>query len=333
MIDRELVHAGWRVRSALTLAPGAHLAIQRIDITNTHSTARPLSAALRLSGRCVNRGVEKWYWGVPGVATTLGALLESTGLDPLVERLADGLLTQERPPAPPAADPHAGRAFNAQLLSPAPHAWARNGDAAWSFPSVAPGETVTIHLALALGETRDEALAPARRALAAPAAVFAAAETELRERWHGAFAGGLFSGRLPDLDLPEDLAPVGASAVLCMLQARRTHRAAEGRAFFNISTPRRVEACYYPNDWGMAARSLAQLDPEATWRQLAMALRADVRTYNQINFLTGRGGDAIGPGWPYTIDIYNLFYAAWYLWREADHAAPDALASRTFTTP
>ncbi len=83
----------------------------------------------------------------------------------------------------------------------------------------------------------------------------------------------------------------------------------------------------------MTARSLAQLDPEPTWRQLAMALRADVRKYNQINFITGRGGDAIGPGWPYTVDIYNAFYAAWQLWQTNDHADPATLTSRTFTTP
>ncbi len=333
-IDRDAMHAGWSIRSSLTLAPGEHAALQRIEIVNTLGVARPLSCALRLSGRCVNRGIEKWYWGVPGVATTLGALLESTGLDPITERLPEGLLTRERPPAPPAADPHAGRAFNAQLLTPAPHAWQRNGDASWRFDSVAPGERVVLHLALALGETREEALEPARRLLADPAAVFIAAEAQWRSLWTSAFsADGPLSGRLPDLDLPEELAPVAASSALSLLQARRTHRATGGKAFFNISTPRRVEACYYPNDWGMTARSLAQLDPEATWRQLAMALRADVRKYNQINFLTGRGGDAIGPGWPYTVDIYNAFYAAWYLWREADGGKVSSLTERRFETP
>lgn len=333
-IDREANHDGWRVCSTLTLPPDSHAALQRIEITNTTSAARPLAAALRLSGRCVNRGVEKWYWGVPGVATTLAGLLESTGLDPLTERLADGLLTQERPPVPPATDPHAGRAFNAQILSPAPHTWERNGDAAWSFASVAPGETIILHLAIALGETRDEALVPARAVLADPAAAFAAAESHWRELWSSAFAAdGPLSGRLPDLDLPEELAPVATSSVLSLLQSRRTHRATDGKSFYNISTPRRVEACFYPNDWSMAARALAQIDPEPTWRQLAMALHADVRKYNQINFLTGKGGDAVGPGWPYTVDIYNTFYAAWYLWQEADQAAPASLSERRFETP
>ncbi len=333
-IDRETTHDGWQVASTLTMPPDVHAVLQRIQITNTADVPRPLTFSLRLSGRCVNRGVEKWYWGVPGVATTLAGLLESTGLDPLTERLSHGLITQERPPAPPATDPHAGRAWNAQLLSPAPHEWARNGDAAWSFASVAPGETVTVHLSLGLGETRAEALEPARALLAEPAAAFTAAEVHWLELWRSAFMpDGPRSGSLPDLVVPDHLAPVAASSILSLLQARRTHRVTDGKTFYNISTPRRVEACFYPNDWSMTARSLAQLDPEPTWRQLAMALRADVRKYNQINFITGRGGDAIGPGWPYTVDIYNAFYAAWQLWQTNDHADPATLTSRTFTTP
>ncbi|MCC5849786.1 MAG: hypothetical protein JJU29_17005 [Verrucomicrobia bacterium] len=310
-IDREAQHADWKIATRLSMPPDVHGVLQRITLTNTASTAQTLELGLRLSGRCVNRGIEKWYWGVPGVATTLAGLLESTGLDPITEILPEGLLTQERAPE----GTEAGRAFNAQLLSPAPHHWNRNGDAGWTFPDIAPGESVTLYLALALGETRDSAIGPARALLADPAAAFRDAEAHWRELWRSAFApDGPLSGQVPDLDVPEDLAPAAVSALLSLLQARRTHRVAGGKSFYNISTPRRVEACYYPNDWSMTARSLAQLDPEPTWRQLEMALAADVRKYNQINFLTGRGGDAMGPGWPYTVDIYNAFYAAWQLW-------------------
>ncbi|MCC5808151.1 MAG: hypothetical protein JJU00_17620 [Opitutales bacterium] len=333
-IAREATRDGWHIHSTLTMPPDHHAALQRISITNTNKEPLPLSLALRLSGRCVNRGLEKWYWGVPGVATTLAGLLESTGLDPVIERLPDGLLTQERPPAPPATDPHAGRAFNAQLLSPAPQTWSRNGDASWSFESIAPGESVTLHLVVALGETREAALAPARALLTEPTSAFIAAEHCWRTLWASAFAPeGPLSGRLPDLDVPGDLAPVAVSSILSLLQARRTHRAVGSKAHYNISTPRRVEACFYPNDWGMAARALAQADPEPTWRQLAMALRADVRQFNQINFLTGLGGDAVGSGWPYTIDIYNLFYASWQLWQSDANADHAILTTRTFETP
>lgn len=330
-IDRQALHEQWRVCSALAMPPDQHAAVLRIEIKNESQAARPLTLALRLSGRCVNRGIEKWFWGVPGVATTLAGLLESTGLDPLVERLPDGLFTQERPSPP---DPHSGRACNAQLLTPAPHRWERNGDAAWSFDSVPPGQSVILHLVVALAETREDAMEPARALLADPQQAFDDAEQSWRKLWTSAFSdSGPLSGSLPDLDLPEEMAPVAASSILSLLQSRRTHRATGGKAFYNISTPRRVEACFYPNDWSMAARALAQLDPEPTWRQLAMALKADVRKYNQINFLTERGGDAAGEGWPYTVDIYNLFYAAWQLWQEADHSDIAALTTRTFTTP
>lgn len=311
-IDREAVYDDWKIETRISLPPGEHAVVQRIRITNIARTARKLRVGLRLSGRCVNRGIQSWYWGVPGVATTLAGLLESTGLDPVVTRLEDGVLTRER--APENSDSEAGKAFNAQVLSPAPQSWERNGDACWQFDGIPAGESVTLTLVLALGETADEALIPARKLLGDPDRAFADAEAHWRELWRSAFSDdGPLSGRVKDLDLPEDLAPVAVSSLLSLLQARRTHRVNQGKAFYNISTPRRVEACYYPNDWSMATPALAQLDPEATWRQLEMALAADVRKYNQINFLTGRGGDAVGPGWPYTVDIYNLFNAAWQL--------------------
>jgi len=328
-IERRLRHGPWQVTTQLCLPPGEHAALLRILIENTTGTSRDLDAALRLSGRSVNRGLEPWYWSVPSVSLTVSDLLHHAGLDPVLTRpFPDCLLWQERSPSP--SHPQAGRAFNAQALAPAPHRWERNGDAAYTAP-VAPGETFTIHLALALDET-DRAVTVARGLLTAPDAAFSAAEAQWRTLWHEAFAGGdSLGGRLPDLDLPEDLAPVAASAVLCALQSRRTHRAGGGRTLYNISTPRRVEACFYPNDWGMASRLLAHLDPAATWRQLEMALTADVRRFNQISFFTGRGGDGKHEGWPYTIDIYNCFYAAWYLW-QATGARPEDLHTRRLHT-
>lgn len=331
-VERSVTVDGWDLLSTVAMVPGEHAVVQRLRLRNTSEDPRPLDVALRLSGRCVNRGVEKWFWGVPGVATTLAGLLESTGLDPLVERLPDGLITQER--APKSADAPAGQAWNAQILSPAPDEWRRNGDAGWNIASVPAGGEIVIDLAIGLDQTREGALGVARQALGDVTAVFASAETWSRNLWHDAFVeGGDLSGQLPDLDLPEELLPVAATSVMSILQARRTHRATDGRAFYNISTPRRVEACFYPNDWGMSARALAQIDPEATWRQFAMALKADIRRFNQINFLTGKGGDAMGEGWPYTVDIYNLFYAGWYLWQESRGGDLTALSALSFETP
>lgn len=342
-IDREARHDAWSLTTRLTLPPGEHAALQRIRITNDADTPRELNLGLRLSGRCVNRGIKNWYWGVPGVATTLAGLLESTGLDPITEHLPDGLLTRERAPENAASNEasEAGKAFNAQLLSPVPQSWARNGDAFWNVNTLQPGESFTLTLAIALGETAESALEPARKILADPDQAFADAETHWRTLWHSAFSDqGPLSGQVTDLDLPEDLLPVAASSLLSMLQSRRSHRVINGKTFYNISTPRRVEACYYPNDWSMATPALAQLDPEVTWRQLEMALRSDVRKYNQINFLTGRGGDAQGPGWPYTVDIFNAFNAAWQLYSAecrnpavpAGNQAASLLLSRKLTT-
>ncbi|MCC5842968.1 MAG: hypothetical protein JJU05_01825 [Verrucomicrobia bacterium] len=321
-IDREALHEAWRINTRLTLPPNEHAALLTLRFTNTAESPRDLDIGLRLSGRCVNRGIDSWYWGVPGVATTLAGLLESTGLDPVTETLPDGLLTRERAPAN--ADSDAGRAFNAQVLSPAPQSRGRNGDACWRFENVPPGESIHITLALGLGETAEAALEPARRLLKNPDQAFADAEAHWRALWKSAFSdGGPLSGRVADLKIPEELTPVAVSAILSMLQSRRTHRVTGGKAFYNISTPRRVEACFYPNDWSMATPALAKLDPDATWRQFEMALTADVRKYNQINFLTGRGGDAVGPGWPYTVDIYNMFNAAWQLWSDECRVTSD----------
>lgn len=334
-VTRRCEHAGWQVESQLAMAPGEHAAVQRTTITSLHAAPAKLRIALRLSGRCVNRGLERWWWAIPAVQTTVADLHGHAGLDPIITLVADGAgkLFQERPdPAPPAGSP-VGRAYHAQVLHPRPDRWLANGDAAWDV-TLAPGESFSFTLALALDETPAAADLAARLAADADR-VFAAAEAEWRALWRSAFSDTEpLSGSLPDLELPDELAPVAASAVLCALQSRRTHRANAGRAFYNISTPRRVEACYYTNDWGLAGHLLARLDPEATWRQFEMALRADVRRHNQINHFNGRGAKANTPfsapedggaDWPYTIDVFNLFFTGWELW-QASGAPLDQLA-------
>lgn len=55
-VERTVRHGPWRIHTHLCLPPGEHAALQRIVVSNTTDTARNLSLALRLSGRCVNRG-------------------------------------------------------------------------------------------------------------------------------------------------------------------------------------------------------------------------------------------------------------------------------------
>lgn len=322
-VNRRATFGNWEIESQVCLPPETPGALLRVNLRNRDSQPRHLRAGLRLSGRCVNRGLDPWFWGIPGISTQIVDFLGESGLKPIREICTDGLLFRDR----------GGEAASAQMLNPAPDFWAGNGDATWQ-RTLAPGESLTIHLAIILDPESSPAEDRARALLQDPERAFAGAESFWRQLWHSAFhPGGPLSGSLPDLDLPENLLPVAASSVLCLLLSRRTHRVGDGRVKYNISTPRRVEACFYPNDWGLASRALAQMDPDATWNQLAMATRADVRRFNQINHFTGRGGDAQGHGWPYTIDIFNLFYAAWHLWQTSDGAAPEALRDRQLPLP
>lgn len=317
--ERECDVEDWRIHTRTALAPGRAGLVQRMDFTNTHGSARELRIGFRLSGRSVNRGPEPWFWGIPKVEITVDNLHGHSGLMPAVRPIGNcGRLFQER--ATDGAEPgtplsFAGQAFNAQVLHPAPDHWAANGDAQYRL-SLAPGETFTLDFALAL-EPGETAADTALDLLKDTAAVFSAAETEWRGLWRSVFREeGPIGGRLPDLELPESIAPVAVSSILCALYSRRKFPNADGLPAYNISSPRRVEACFYPNDWALAGELLAELEPEATWRQLDMALAADIRCNNQINLLTGKGGDASGHAWPYTIDIYNCFYTAWHLWQK-----------------
>lgn len=315
-IEREAQWQDWKIESRLCMVPDTHAMLQRITVTNTSKQAQTANLGFRISGRCVNRGLEPWYWSVPGVSLSVTDLLHHSGLNPEVSSIDTyGKCFKERSDKK-TTNPHVGHAYNAQGFAPAPHRWERNGDAGFTF-EIAAGASQTVTFGLALDAT-DSAKALLRSVLDEAETHFKKAEADWRALWKNAFTpGGALSGCLPDLDLPESLLPVAASGVLSALQSRRTHRAADGKALYNISTPRRVEACFYPNDWSMASRTLAQMDPEATWHQLEIALKADVRKFNQISFFTGKGGDGAGKGWPYTVDIYNLFYAAWYLWQQA----------------
>jgi len=197
---------------------------------------------------------------------------------------------------------------------------------------LAPGERFVFHFAVAL-EPTEAAEQTALSLLDDPEAHFAEIEAHWKEIWASAFIeGGALSGRLRDLEMDEALIPTMASALLCVLYSRRTFPVTHGQTLYNISSPRRVEAGFYPNDWGLGGALLAEIDPEPTWRQLDMALAADIRKNNQVNLLTGKGGEAKGEPWPYTIDVYNCFYTAWHLWQKGG-AQPAELTERMITLP
>lgn len=207
-------------------------------------------------------------------------------------------------------------------MHPAPQRWLDNGDAAWSL-DLAAGEEAIICFALVMAEDRATVVQAPELAARAPELI-AETEANWQDLWRQCFAGGeAFSGRLPDPDLPEDELPVAASAVLTALMLRRQHLPNGGRTTYSISMPRRVEACFYTNDWALASSILAHLDPEPTWAQLEMALAADLRKFNQINTLTSKGGDYSGHGWPYTVDIFNAFLTGLELYKQSGASAPE----------
>lgn len=110
-VDRSCEMDNWHIASRLCMASGEQGLLLELTITNTSGSSRDMEAALRLSGRCVNRGTETWYWGVPKVAVSLDALLDHGGLNPLVKPIGNrGRLSHERPlptiPTPAKPAPH-----------------------------------------------------------------------------------------------------------------------------------------------------------------------------------------------------------------------------------
>ncbi len=333
-ITRSTQREHWQIESRLSMVAGEQAVLQAITLTNQSDTAQPLELGVRLSGRCVNRGKEPWFWGIPIVALSVTDLHDQGGMYPTITPIGNcGRLFRENPnpsAAPGTPLSHAGEAYNAQALHPAPDRWARNGDAMYQ-ATVAPGECFTLHFALAM-EPTVAAADTVQAVLSDPQARFDAIEQQWQDLWQSAFSqGGALSGQLADTDLPEALAPVAASAILTALTNRRTFRANEGRPTYSISMPRRVEACVYPNDWSLAGHLLARMDTAQTWKQLEIILRADIRSNNQINLLTNQGGDFSGHAWPYTIDIFNCFYTAWNLW-QVEGATPEMLTEKALET-
>jgi hypothetical protein len=322
-IVRECRWREWMVRGVLATVPGEHAVVQRITVTSMARAARPLQLGIRLSGRCINRGLRPWNWQVPLVSTSVFELIQDSGLDPIVRHEGDGcVLFQERKLTRAQQKLAAtgqvtskdfremGRAFNAQCLRPAPDTWLSNGDACFQ-RTMKPRETFTIDFALAMDST-DKAAKIARDQVRRVPEVIAEQEQLWRELWRNAFQEGnpQFSGALPDLDVPKALMPVAASAVFNLLLCRRTHRAAKGKAWYNILTPRRCELCFYTWDWGLSTGALARLDPEPVKRQLEMVWKNDFCKVMQFNFLTGEG-----TGWTYSADIFSLFFATWNYWK------------------
>ena len=339
----------WQIASVLAMVAGEHAIVQRIEITNSGAQAARLEAAMRLSGRCVNRGLHGWAWAVPAVATTVADLHGFSGLDPRIEivRQTGKLFTYPHPPvaAPlpgqitgcgalfnqetPGQDPACQReAVCFQVLQPAPHRWLRNGDAAYSVDCAA-GQSVTIDFALVLETDPAVAVEVGCRVVAAAEHCLAQAEVAWKHAWQAVFQPGnpLFSGSLDDLELAEEIAPVAVSSVLGLLAHRRALRVLDGVAHYNIATPRRCETGFYIWDFCLASPALARLDPEVVWRHLAMVwAQDDWRNHNQYNFMTGEG-----VGWPYRADCFNLFFAHWNLWEASGRSR--ALLGRVFATP
>ncbi|MCD8482972.1 MAG: hypothetical protein LR015_10115 [Verrucomicrobia bacterium] len=226
-------------------------------------------------------------------------------MNPIITEPSPGTrLWRERPDQ--RISEHCGQAWCAQAVQSPPHSIGDNGDWCWEFELEA-GAEVSLDFAMVMGETSAVA-EHATQLVKTVAEQLSTIEAQWRDLWRQVFAGGPeFSGSLPDLELPEALAPVAVSAIFTALYLRRKHSPNKGLTRYSISMPRRVEACFYPNDWALAAGILARLDPEPTWQQLEMALSADIRKFNQINTLTGKGGDYSGHGWPYAMDIFNCF--------------------------
>lgn len=310
-VVRETAFEDLSIQSTLAMPPDEHAAAMGIELTNTASLARTVSVALRLSGRVVNQDVGTWYWGVPQVGLSVVDLHDQRGMNPQVERIdRRGILFHSSA----ASSLNTSDAWNGQAVHPVPDHWEPSADPTWIW-NLEPGERRMIYWTMVMGEAREEVVSALSLVESVPSTV-ARAEAMWRSVWASCFsADGPIEGRLPDLDLPEDVVPVATSAILSALMVRRTHRVAGSRVRYSISMPRRVETCFYPNDWSMAGFLLARLEPTATREQLEMALRADVRRHNQINTITGRGGDFTGVSWPYTIDIYNLFFVIYSLWR------------------
>lgn len=306
----------WQIDSTLAMARDRHVVVQRIQIQSRARRTATIRLSARLSGRCVNRGIEPWHWSVPTVSTTVFDLTRNHGLDPIVTPIGRmGLLFQERRQKRGAVVPrqarYMGAAFNAQCLRPAPDTWQSNGDAFYE-RTMRPGESLTLDLALALGETRAAAREAARAVGHVPQ-IIAAQRRYWDKLWKDAFrlGNGSFPGCLPDLSVPTALAPVAASAVLSVLQTRRRLRVTGGETFHNILTPRRCEICFYTWDWGLAAPVLARLEPDAVRRHIETLWRDDYRKI-MYNFVTGRHFAPSSDR--YSADVFSLFFAMWHYW-------------------
>jgi len=302
VIERRCEFQDWDIHSTLCMPPEFPGALQRITLTNRSEIPLDLDLELRLSGRCVNRGIDVWNWEVPSVALTVGDLHGHSGLDPILHTAQDGILFQNR-------DGEA--AWNAQVLQPAPDQWRSRTNAVYS-RQVPPGERFELWFSLGLGEN-DGILETCRDLLSYPQTAFENAEKMWRDLWENVFqSGGVLSGQLPDLEVPEEVLPLAAASIFTALQLRRTHRPNQGQVRYSIATPRRVEAGFYIWDWSMASRLLACMDPEVTREQWKIALAIDHTRCQQVNNLTSKGH-----GWSYSFDTYNLFFMGWNLWEQS----------------
>ncbi|MCD8482973.1 MAG: hypothetical protein LR015_10120 [Verrucomicrobia bacterium] len=62
-VEREVEAGGLRIKSTTAMPWDIAAVVMRIQFTALVSGTHRIG--LRSSGRCVNRGLERWYWGIP----------------------------------------------------------------------------------------------------------------------------------------------------------------------------------------------------------------------------------------------------------------------------
>ena len=305
-VDRKAQWEGWQIETQTAMPWGQPLIVQKIVIRNLGEQKRRLDLAVRLSGRCVRDEVSIWAWGIPVVATDVFNLVNEQGLYPHESAIAGGKLWKERKGR--ASQDLENFGWNAQSLDPQPDGWnTRNGDACY-LRDLEAGEAFIFRFALAQG-TSDLVGGMAVRAAPNVEELIAGTEQNWRRLWKEVFRKGNaeFGGSLPELCVPEELAPIAASSVLNLLACRRQKDSLRG---YIVATPRRCESGFFIWDWGLATPVLARLDPETVERQLGIVMASDHNAVNQYDLWTGKG-----MGWRYAANPCMIFLAADSLWK------------------
>lgn len=306
-VDRNTLFEGWQIETKTAMIWGQPGLVQRIRIRNTHHRARRLDLAVRISGRCVRDEVSIWAWGIPVVATDVWNLVNEQGLCPVESPLGEGgKLWKERKGRNSQDLENFG--WNAQCLYPAPDSWSdRNGDAQYDRMLEPDGELV-LDFALAQG-TSDDVAEMASSSVKRVSEIVSEIERNWMILWADAYSAKnpSFSGSLPAIKVPAELAPIGASALLNILVCRREKGGQRG---YIVATPRRCESGFFIWDWGLSTPVLARLDPTTVLNQLGIVVASDYHSVNQYDLWTGKG-----MGWRYAANPAMIFLAAHSLWK------------------